>query len=88
MGKKAMVSDTYAKTSGGPPQNHRDQECFPTEEEESGQCPDVERNHDEGGNPDDGLRKRFVMREDLWHSHIVPPDWFDGKVCAQVSAAE
>jgi hypothetical protein len=73
MGKKPMVSDTYAKTSGDPPQNHRKKECLPTEEEQRGQCADVERNHDEGGDPNDRLRKCSVMREELSHSHIVPP---------------
>jgi hypothetical protein len=82
-----MVSDTYSQASGDPPQNHCDQKCFPTEEEQRSQCPNVKRNHNEGGTPNDGLRKRLVMRKDLWHSHIARPDWFDGKACAQASAA-
>jgi hypothetical protein len=77
-----MISDTYSQASSDPPQNHRDQKCFPTEKEQSGQCPNVERNHNESGDPNDGLRKRLVMREDLWYSHIVHPDWFGGKARA------
>ena len=87
MREQPMVSDTYSKASGDPPQNHRKQKCFPTEEEQRGHCAYVERNHDEGGDPNDRLRKRSVVRQDLWHSHIVPSLSLDGEVVVAAPTA-
>jgi hypothetical protein len=81
MRKQPMVSDANAKPSRDPPQNHRDQERLPTEEEQRRQCADVKRSHDQGGDPNDGLLKRSVVRKDPWHSHIVPLTCFDGRIC-------
>lgn len=68
MCEKPMVSHPYAKTLA-PPKNHREQKCMPTEEEESDHRIDVKRNHDECGDPNDGLRKCSAVREDAWHVH-------------------
>jgi hypothetical protein len=62
MREESMVSDTYPETSGDPPQDHRDQECLPTEKEQSDDCPYVKRHHDEGGEPNDGLRESLIPR--------------------------
>jgi hypothetical protein len=71
MRKKAMVSNTYAETSGHPPQNHCKEECLPIEEEQGSHCADVKRNHDECCDPNNGLRKCSVVREYPWYLHIA-----------------
>jgi hypothetical protein len=53
--------------------DHRYEEGLPGEEEQSGERSDVERNHDEGGNPDNWLGEGFVVREEPGHLLIYSP---------------
>jgi hypothetical protein len=68
MRQQPMVAHSDAKTSGNPPQHHREQECLPTEEEECSHGADVKYRHEEGGNPHDGLPERpIAIKESCQH---------------------
>jgi hypothetical protein len=40
----SWIGIPYAEASGDPPQNHREQECLPTKDEQRGHCADLKRN--------------------------------------------
>jgi hypothetical protein len=83
MRKQPMISDAYAEASGEPPKYHGDQESVPTEEEQRDQRADVKGSHDQGGDPNDGLFKRSVLRKDPCHLHIVPLSALMGRICVR-----
>jgi len=70
MGEEAMVAHAYAEASGDPPEKHCDEEGLPVEHEERGDGAEVERNHDEEREPDDGLRKGTIVSERSRRSHM------------------
>src|SRR5579872_6786807 len=70
MRKKTMVSNADTKAPCDPPQNHRERECLPAEQEQRSHSSNVKGHHDEGRKPYDGLRKRPVTTEDSRQSHI------------------
>jgi hypothetical protein len=45
MRKKPVISNADAKAPGDPPQNHREQECLPTEQEQGSHSSNVKSNH-------------------------------------------
>lgn len=78
---KADATDPYAKTSGDPPQDDREEERLPTEEEKCYHRADMERDHDEGGEPNNGLRKCSVAHGDPLHLSIIPLLDLMGGIC-------
>jgi hypothetical protein len=60
MGKEPMVAHSDSHTPGNPPQDHRDQESFPGEEEQRCNRSDMKCRNEEGRHPNDGLRKRSI----------------------------
>jgi hypothetical protein len=69
MGEEAMVAHADAEASCYPPEEHGYKEGLPVEHEESSDGSDVERNHDEERQPDDGLREGAIGPEEVWLLH-------------------
>ena len=67
MGKKPMVSHADAEAASDPPQQDREQDCFPTEYEQGSQSAKVKRHHKKGSKADNRLCKSSVVREDSRH---------------------
>ena len=65
MGEEAMVAHADAEASGNPPEKHGNEEGFPTEHEERGDGAEMERDHDEEGQPDDGLREGAIGSKEV-----------------------
>jgi hypothetical protein len=79
MRKKTMVSHACAETAGDPAQDHSKGECSPTENEQRGDSADVYSDHDEGGNPNNGLSEGSVAFDKRLQSHIFSPvPWIRG----------
>ena len=70
MGEESMVAHADAEASGDPPEKHGDEEGLPMEHEERGDGADVERNHDQEREPDDGLREGAVVSERSRRGHM------------------
>src|SRR5690348_3180646 len=49
--EQPVIAHANSEASGNPPQKRRKEECFPREEKQSRNCPDVKGNHERGGNP-------------------------------------
>ncbi len=60
-----MVAHADAEASGEPPEDHGDEEGFPTEHEERGDGAEMERDHDEEGQPDDRLREGAIGSKEV-----------------------
>ena len=60
MREEAVVAHADAEASGDPPEKHGDEERLPMKHEERSDSTGMERNHDEEGDPDDGLGKGSV----------------------------
>jgi hypothetical protein len=63
MREEAMVAHADAEASGDPPEDHGNEEGLPTEHEERGDGAEMERNHDEKRQPDDGLSEGAIGSE-------------------------
>ena len=64
MREQPMVSHPDAEAPGNPPQQHGEQEGFPTENEQRCHCADVKQDHEEDCHPDDWLSERPVAFEE------------------------
>jgi hypothetical protein len=63
MREEPMVAHAYAEASGKPPEEHGDEERLPMKHEERGDGAEVEGNHDEKRQPDNGLSKGAIVSE-------------------------
>ena len=63
MGQEPMVAHADAQTPGDPPQHDREQKRFPVEYEQRSHSTNMKGHHEQGGYPDDALRKRFIPSE-------------------------
>src|SRR5271168_1873028 len=70
MREEPMVSHPDADAASDPPEKHRYEERLPGKEEQGNNGTDMKDHHEEGGDPNDGLRKCSVVpwapHEDLF----------------------